>query len=846
LLNRLANIGVRKEKAGKHDEISSTEKDGITADFRAVQQLIEQVPLPADQATDDMDHLEARIEAALKKAAEEEARQLEAFADTMKLLEAIPTIPLQPPTVQPGQLKVQIGNQAARYFRPDFSDKRGKAYVTRKIATEEFGSRAERTLIPQDKKDEIEFLRNTGQAQEVKITNGAITLSGNFYAAESSNLKRGAPDTKKPVVLLLTGSHGSAEDQGLDLAKFYMSNDCNVLSVNYRGYGGSTDTFPSEQGIMEDAQNMLEYLLAMGFPSNKIIIHGFSLGGAVGGMLEAANNEANPGIDFMGAVADRPMTSSYDAGKSNSPHLGKFAWMGGAAAHISAGAFNTKEAMRETDTDLPRLVTSDNDDVNDDAQALRTNLQARSSNVGGQDTKAPHMDSQKMLETNTADLFKILQKGGHQPGTAHPANVAEDRKAFKKFEARMEQCTRFADQLRPWLAKLQNVPHQVEAQRLKVRIEYFQGMLAKIQKSGIVDPQKPLLCAVELRKDYNRNVRELNAYHGQLDNLIQQLASGALAPGQPPNQGQIAATLATQKTALQATLVGNFTAQILDLLENDTSKKLDNDVTKQFSLALKRMRAFEELASQKGTLDELVTQLQSIANAVSACLRIFSEKYGEGAKSGSDATDTCRDKANDLAGWIEERFRDIQRLQLVERLNGPPAGAAGSLSRQEAQLLLELMGRDASLAPAAAAFFTEYADQQITEGKDPYELAEEGHDKSEEQRETLLRVKQEAAAEISGGDKDGDCWFYRQMIDGWPLVVFSQATQKEADKCVHPNGGAAQKLSFTKRTTGLPRRKEFEYRGQGAPTEAEMLKALNALPWNTANLKPGETLRQLP
>src|SRR5262249_60979774 len=120
--------------------------------------------------------------------------------------------------------------------------------------------------------------RDCREAAQVQTTKGNVPLDGNFYAARSSNLKRGGPDITKPVVLLLTGSHGSAEDQGLDMAKFYADQDCNVLSVNYRGFGASTNEFPSEKGLMEDSQNMLEHLLAMGFKTDQIVIHGFSLG----------------------------------------------------------------------------------------------------------------------------------------------------------------------------------------------------------------------------------------------------------------------------------------------------------------------------------------------------------------------------------------------------------------------------------------------------------------------------------------------------------------------------------------------------------------------------------------
>ena len=48
------------------------------------------------------------------------------------------------------------------------------------------------------------------------------------------------PDTGKPVVLLLTGSGGTAEEYGYDLGKMYSEElDVNVMGVNYRGFGAS-------------------------------------------------------------------------------------------------------------------------------------------------------------------------------------------------------------------------------------------------------------------------------------------------------------------------------------------------------------------------------------------------------------------------------------------------------------------------------------------------------------------------------------------------------------------------------------------------------------------------------
>lgn len=79
--------------------------------------------------------------------------------------------------------------------------------------------------------------------------------------------------------------HGNAGNIGyrVPIAKI-LANDmgCNVLMVQYRGYGKSTGT-PNEKGLNIDAQTGLDYVRGLhGRKEHKIVIYGQSLGGAVG------------------------------------------------------------------------------------------------------------------------------------------------------------------------------------------------------------------------------------------------------------------------------------------------------------------------------------------------------------------------------------------------------------------------------------------------------------------------------------------------------------------------------------------------------------------------------------
>lgn len=90
--------------------------------------------------------------------------------------------------------------------------------------------------------------------------------------------------------------HGNAGNIGhrLPIARV-LSTDlgCNVLMVQYRGYGKSTGS-PDEKGLNIDAQTGLDYVRSRDdLKKTKIVIYGQSLGGAVGIRLAMENAENN-------------------------------------------------------------------------------------------------------------------------------------------------------------------------------------------------------------------------------------------------------------------------------------------------------------------------------------------------------------------------------------------------------------------------------------------------------------------------------------------------------------------------------------------------------------------------
>ena len=106
--------------------------------------------------------------------------------------------------------------------------------------------------------------------------------------------------------------HGNAGNIGhrVPIAKVLEENiGCNVLMLEYRGYGLSTGD-PDEEGINIDAQTALDYIRQQKeTQSGKIIVFGQSLGGAVAIQLVARNQEAG---DIVGLVLENTFTSIRD------------------------------------------------------------------------------------------------------------------------------------------------------------------------------------------------------------------------------------------------------------------------------------------------------------------------------------------------------------------------------------------------------------------------------------------------------------------------------------------------------------------------------------------------------
>lgn len=95
---------------------------------------------------------------------------------------------------------------------------------------------------------------------------------------------------RERAVLYLHGNGERVSDYS-PLYRLLVQHGFDVLAIAYRGYPGSEERPPSEEGLAIDARAAWDWL-AERYPHDRIVVHGRSLGGGVGARLVAS--DANP------------------------------------------------------------------------------------------------------------------------------------------------------------------------------------------------------------------------------------------------------------------------------------------------------------------------------------------------------------------------------------------------------------------------------------------------------------------------------------------------------------------------------------------------------------------------
>lgn len=106
--------------------------------------------------------------------------------------------------------------------------------------------------------------------------------------------------------------HGNAGNIGLRLpnaVQMYHNLECNILMVEYRGYGDSDNAKPNEAGLKLDSEAALRFIKGnASVDQSKIFLFGRSLGGAVAFHL-AQYAQSTPGMEIAGMIVENTFLS---------------------------------------------------------------------------------------------------------------------------------------------------------------------------------------------------------------------------------------------------------------------------------------------------------------------------------------------------------------------------------------------------------------------------------------------------------------------------------------------------------------------------------------------------------
>jgi fermentation-respiration switch protein FrsA (DUF1100 family) len=135
------------------------------------------------------------------------------------------------------------------------------------------------------------------EGHEVFLTSGDGTRLHGFFVASPAATR---------AILFLHGNAGNASHRLPNAAELAQLGTA-VLVPDYRGYGMSEGT-PSEAGCYADARAALEDLVGRGFPENRIVLFGRSLGAAVA--VDLAQDR-----ELAGVILESAFTSGADVAK---------------------------------------------------------------------------------------------------------------------------------------------------------------------------------------------------------------------------------------------------------------------------------------------------------------------------------------------------------------------------------------------------------------------------------------------------------------------------------------------------------------------------------------------------
>ncbi|WP_323854280.1 MARTX multifunctional-autoprocessing repeats-in-toxin holotoxin RtxA [Xenorhabdus koppenhoeferi] len=290
--------------------------------------------------------------------------------------------------------------------------------VTRFINNVLYGAKDDRRNVDSTTQIILDDAVTNGAADKITLQGEAGRLAGYYHngsqkdQAEQSQEKESA----KKVVLFIHGSGSSVEEQASTIQIHYQRQGVDMLAVNMRGYG-SSDGHPSEKGLYQDARTMFQYLVNdRGIKPENIIIHGYSMGGAVAADL-ARYAERN-GQPVSGLLLDRPMpsmTKALTAHKISNP-----AGITGVLAKAVNGQFSVEKNLRGISEQTPIMLLTDNEVLGKEGEKLRAKLTVAGYLVSGERTAYGHDDNSLLMNQFAGKIISTFDNSSSDDVTKKP------------------------------------------------------------------------------------------------------------------------------------------------------------------------------------------------------------------------------------------------------------------------------------------------------------------------------------------------------------------------------------------------------------------------------------------
>lgn len=144
--------------------------------------------------------------------------------------------------------------------------------------------------IDPEKKNSRKKNSEEKNSEDINLRTAHGLLKGKVYEPK---------DPSGKVAIIFSGSAGPAGEYAPKIAEEYLKMGVKVVCMDYRGFGNSESqskkgkkisTYPSEESIYQDGKDMLHYVIdkdKMNVKPENVILHGFSLGGAVASKVAA-------------------------------------------------------------------------------------------------------------------------------------------------------------------------------------------------------------------------------------------------------------------------------------------------------------------------------------------------------------------------------------------------------------------------------------------------------------------------------------------------------------------------------------------------------------------------------